>query len=64
MINQLRQQKAEALDYYVKTKDKNVRAYMRKLDGLIRKELDNGNNSDKTKIHSTTRGFTKTSTIG
>ena len=39
MINDLRKQKAEALDYYVKTKDKNVRAYMRKLDQLIRKEV-------------------------
>ena len=38
----LRKQKAEALDYYVKTKDKNVRSYMRKLDILIRKEVING----------------------
>ena len=37
MIDKLRQQKAEALDYYVKTKDKNVRAYMRKLDKMIKK---------------------------
>ena len=42
----LRKQKAEALDYYVKTKDKNVRAYMRKLDIQIRKELEHGNNSN------------------
>ena len=42
----LRKQKAEALDYYVKTKDKNVRAYMRKLDAKIRKELEHGNNSN------------------
>ena len=42
----LRKQKAEALDYYVKTKDKNVRSYMRKLDAKIRKELQNGNNSN------------------
>ena len=46
MIEELRKQKAEALDYYVKTKDKNVRAYMRKLDAKIRKELENGNNSN------------------
>ena len=39
MINQLRQQKAEALDYYIKTRDKNVRAYMRKLDAKIKKHL-------------------------
>ena len=51
---ELRKQKAEALDYYVKTKDKNVRAYMRKLDQLIRKELQNGNNNYKTR-----RGKTK-----
>ena len=42
----LRKQKAEALDYYVKTKDKNVRSYMRKLDAKIRKELEHGNNSN------------------
>lgn len=45
---ELRKQKAEALDYYVKTKDKNVRSYMRKLDKLIRKELEHGNNNYKT----------------
>ena len=33
----LRKQKAEALDYYVKTKDKNVRSHMRKLDKMIKK---------------------------
>ena len=43
---ELRKQKAEALDYYVKTKDKNVRSYMRKLDIQIRKELEHGNNSN------------------
>ena len=42
----LRKQKAEALDYYVKTKDKNVRSYMRQLDAKIRKELEHGNNSN------------------
>ena len=41
---ELRKQKVEALDYYVKTKDKNVRAYMRELDILIRKELEHGRN--------------------
>ena len=39
----LRKQKAEALDYYVKTKDKNVRAYMRTLDSKIKKYLESNN---------------------
>ena len=43
---ELRKQKVEALDYYVKTKDKNVRSYMRKLDKLIKKGLEHGNNSN------------------
>lgn len=42
----LRKQKAEALDYYVKTRDKNVRSYMRKLDKLIKEGIKNGNNSN------------------
>lgn len=59
MINQLQQQKAELLNWYIFTKDKAIRKELRKLDKMIRKELDND-----TKIHSTTRGFTKASPIG
>lgn len=39
MINQLRQQKAELLNWYIFTKDKAIRKELRKLDKMIRKEV-------------------------
>ena len=44
MINQLRQQKAELLNWYVFTKDKAIRKELRKLDKMIRKEVTNERN--------------------
>lgn len=41
MIELLRKQKAEALNYWKQSGDKNVRAEMRKLDKMIRRELIN-----------------------
>ena len=44
MIEQLRQQKAELLNWYAFTKDKAIRKELRKLDKMIRKELENERN--------------------
>jgi hypothetical protein len=39
MLNELKQQKADALNYWKRTGDRNVRAYMIKLDTKIKKLL-------------------------
>ena len=59
MIEELRKQKADLIGWYIVTKDKAIRKDIRRLDKLIRKELEHG-----TKIHSRTTRAIKTSTIG
>ena len=41
IIEELRKLKKEALDYWKKSGDKQVRAYMRKIDKMIIRELKN-----------------------
>ena len=59
MIEELRKQKSDLIGWYIVTKDKAIRKAIRQIDKEIKKGLEHG-----TKIHSTTRGFTKTSPIG
>lgn len=46
MLNELKQQKADALNYWKITGDRNVRAYMRKLDKEIKKLLQEKGQKD------------------
>ena len=59
MIEDLRKQKSDLIGWYIVTKDKAIRKAIRQLDKEIKKGLEHD-----IKIHSTARGFTKTSTIG
>ena len=45
-ILDLRKQKSDLIGWYIVTKDKAIRKEIRRLDKLIRKELEHGSNSN------------------
>jgi len=46
LVLKLRKQKSDLIGWYIVTKDKAIRKEIRRLDKLIRKELEHGNNSN------------------